>query len=401
MDIQDLYVNSLRLVSTVTMRHKRSLYHQLPWNVRMICVKGARGVGKTTMMLQRMAEEFAGHEDKALYVSLDDLWFAQNRLVDLAEYHYNHGGTHLFVDEVHRYPHSNWAQEMKNINDRYPGFHIVFTGSSVLDIDQSQADLSRRCLFYTLKGLSFREFLAFFHNIELEAVSLNEVLNNHIPIAMSITRQVRVFQYFAEYLNKGYYPFSQELGPGYGMALRQMVVNVVEQDIPHTQSVEPITLARIKRLISLIAGSTPFTVNVSRMAQLLGSDRQTVYRLLHIAQRASLLNLLYKGRDNVQQLVKPEKVYLENTNLMYALCNNVEVGTVRETFLANQLLEGHALAFGGEGDFLVDNEHTIEVGGRRKSFAQIKDVPGSYLAIDDVETGHGNRIPLWLFGFLY
>ena len=185
------------------------------------------------------------------------------------------------------------------------------------------------------------------------------------------------------------------------MALRQMVVNVVEQDIPHAQPVEPVTLARLKRLVSLIAASTPFTVNVSRMAQLLDSDRQNVYKLLKIAQRASLLNLLYKGRDNVQQLVKPEKVYLENTNLMYALCNNVEVGTARETFFANQLLERHALAFGEQGDFLVDNKHIIEVGGRRKTFGQISDVPGSYLAIDDVETGHGNRIPLWLFGFLY
>lgn len=401
MDIRELYTNSARLVAMVKLKYKRYLYSQLPWEVRMICLRGARGVGKTTLLLQRMAEAFADDIAKALYVSLDELWFAENRLIDLADYHYTHGGTHLFLDEVHRYPGGDWAQELKIIYDRYPGFHVVFTGSSVLNIDKSQADLSRRCLFFTMQGLSFREYLSFIGVADLQPLSLEQVLKGHTAVAMQITRDVHALQYFADYLRHGYYPFYNEMKAGYEMALRQMVVNVIEQDVPQVESVEPVTLNRIKRLVSLIARATPFTVNITRVAEALECDRQTVYKLLAILQRASLLHLLYKGKNVMQQMVKPEKVYLDNTNLMYALSASIEVGNVRETFFANQLSHGHELAFGNDGDFLVDNTHTIEVGGRRKSFAQIKNIPDSYLAVDDIEIGTGNRIPLWLFGFLY
>ena len=401
MDIQELYENSYRLVAQVSTERKRYLYDQLPWDARMLCIRGARGVGKTTLLLQRIAEAFPMGCNQALYVSLDELWFNDNRLIDLADYHYTHGGTHLFLDEVHRYPQDSWAQEIKNIYDRYPGFHVVFTGSSILKIDQSQADLSRRCLFFTMRGLSFREYLNFNGIAQLQSITLEQIIGNHVSLATGITRQVHVLQYFEEYLRHGYYPFYQELVQGYEMALRQMVVNVIEQDIPQADSLEQGTINRIKRLISLIARTTPFTVNVSRIANTLECDRQTVHKLLRTMQRASLINLLFKGRNNMQQLVKPEKVYLDNTNLIYALASDINIGTVRETFFANQMLNAHELAFSGSGDFLVDNTHTIEVGGHRKSFEQIKDLPNSYLAIDDIEIGNGNRIPLWLFGFLY
>lgn len=401
MDIQELYTNSYRLVSQVSTQKKRYLYHQLPWDSRMLCIRGARGVGKTTMLLQRLAEAFPNGSNKALYVSLDELWFNENRLIDLAEYHYTHGGTHLFLDEVHRYPQDNWAQEIKNIYDRYPGFHVVFTGSSILKIDQSQADLSRRCLFFTMQGLSFREYLNFNGVAFFEPVGLGEILKNHVSLAMNITSKVHVLQYFDEYLHHGYYPFYHELANGYEMALRQMVVNVIEQDIPQAEPVEQSTINRIKRLVSLIARVTPFTVNVSRLAATLECDRQTVHKLLRTMQRASLINMLFKGRNNMQQLVKPEKVYLENTNLMYALASEINIGNIRETFFSNQLFNAHELTFSGSGDFLIDNTHTIEVGGHRKSFEQIKDMPDSYLAVDDIEIGNGNRIPLWIFGFLY
>ncbi len=401
MDILELYTNSHRLVSQVSTKKKRYLYHQLPWDVRMLCIRGSRGVGKTTLLLQRMAETFPAGSNQALYVSLDELWFNENRLIDLAEYHYTHGGTHLLLDEVHRYPQESWAQEIKNIYDRYPGFHVVFTGSSILKIDQSQADLSRRCLFFTMQGLSFREYLEFYDIARFDPVTLDQVLSNHVQLAMQITRQVHVLQYFEDYLQHGYYPFYHEMGDGYGMALRQMVVNTIEQDIPQAESVGTNTINRMKRLIALIARVTPFTVNVSRIADTLECDRQTVHKLLRTMQRASLINLLFKGHSNMQQLVKPEKVYLENTNLMYALAREINSGNIRETFFANQLFNAHELAFSGQGDFLIDNAHTIEVGGHRKSFSQIKDLPDSYLAIDDIEIGNGNRIPLWLFGFLY
>ena len=401
MDIQELYANSYRLVSQVSREHRRYLYDQLLWDARMLCIRGARGVGKTTLLLQRIAEAFPVGSNQALYVSLDELWFNDNRLIDLADYHYTHGGTHLFLDEVHRYPQDCWAQEIKNIYDRYPGFHVVFTGSSVLKIDQSQADLSRRCLFFTMQGLSFREYLDFAGIAQFQSVSLDQILRDHVSLAAEITRQVHVLQYFEEYLRHGYYPFYKELLQGYDMALRQMVVNVIEQDIPQADSVEQSTINRIKRLISLIARTTPFTVNVSRIANTLECDRQTVHKLLRTMQRASLINLLFKGKNNMQQLVKPEKVYLENTNLIYALSSDISIGNVRETFFSNQLFNAHELAFSGSGDFLVDNSYTFEVGGHRKSFEQIKDMPDSYLAVDGIEIGNGNRIPLWLFGFMY
>lgn len=401
MDIQELYSNSYRLVSQVSTKTKRYLYHQLPWDARMLCIRGARGVGKTTLLLQRMAEELPANSNQALYVSLDELWFNENRLIDLADYHYAHGGTHLFLDEVHRYPQKSWAQEIKNIYDRYPGFHVVFTGSSILKIDQSQADLSRRCLFFTMQGLSFREYLEFNGIAQFGPVELEQILTSHVALAMEITRQVHVLQYFGDYLRHGYYPFYHELADGYKMALRQMVANVIEQDIPQAESVEMNTINRMKRLIALIARVSPFTVNVSRIANTLECDRQAVYKLLSTMHRASLINMLYKGKNNMQQLAKPEKVYLENTNLMFALASEINTGNIRETFFANQLFNAHELAFSGNGDFLVDNTHTIEVGGHRKSFEQIKGLDDSYLAVDDIEIGNGNRIPLWLFGFLY
>lgn len=401
MDIQELYTNSYRLVSQMTTDRKRYLYDQLPWETRMLCIRGARGVGKTTLLLQRIAEAFPAGSNQALYVSLDELWFNENRLIDLAEYHYTHGGTHLFLDEVHRYPQDSWAQEIKNIYDRYPGFHVVFTGSSVLKIDQSKADLSRRCLFFTMQGLSFREYLDFNGIARFEPTTLDQILGHHVNLAMAITSQVHVLQYFEEYLRHGYYPFYHELTQGYEMALRQMVVNVIEQDIPQAESVELNTINRIKRLLSLIAKTSPFTVNVSRIANTLECDRQTVHKLLRTMQRASLINMLFKGKSNMQQMVKPEKVYLENTNLMFALASDINIGNIRETFFSNQLFSAHELSFSGNGDFMIDNTYIIEVGGHRKSYEQIKDMPNSYLAADDIEIGNGNRIPLWLFGFSY
>ncbi len=218
---------------------------------------------------------------------------------------------------------------------------------------------------------------------------------------MEITNQVHVLQYFEEYLRHGYYPFYKELGQGYEMALRQMVVNVIDQDISQSEALEQSTINRIKRLMSIIAQMTPFTINVSKIANLLGCDRQTVHKLLRTMQRASLINMLFKGKNSMQQLVKPEKVYLENTNLMYALAGDINIGNIRETFFSNQLFSDHELTFSGSGDFLVDSTYTIEVGGHRKSYEQIKNVPNSYLAVDDIEIGNGNRIPLWIFGFLY
>lgn len=399
MDIQDLYVNSSRVVKAVDCRFKRYLYTQINWDVRMICIRGARGVGKTTLMKQYMKEHFSGSQ--ALYVSLDDLWFSDHQLIDLAEYHYTHGGTHLFIDEVHRYPFRSWSQELKNIYDRYPDFRVVFSGSSMLQLDTSSSDLSRRCIFYEMQGLSFREYLQLENIISLAPLSLEDLLADHSRLSLDIATEVKILPAFSDYLHHGYYPFYRETGRSYAKAVQQIVSNIIDSDLPAVERMEYITVTKVKRLFVLMSQMVPFTLNITSLGREIEVPRQAVLRMFRLLHQSALIYMLYNEKNNLGQLSKPEKVYLENPNLMYALSNRTDTGNVRETFFANQLKESHEIAYSGTGDFLIDGQYTFEVGGRNKKFQQIKDVPDSFLAIDDLDIGTGNRIPLWMFGLLY
>lgn len=400
MEISDIYINSTRLVNSVNMSHIRYLYDTIDWSSRMLCIKGARGVGKTTMMLQRIKQSFPESE-QAIYVSLDDLWFTEHRLIELAEYHFLHGGTYLFVDEVHRYPYDNWIQELKNVYDRYPGLHIIFTGSSLLQIDFSLADLSRRCIFYILQGLSFREFLAFEGKGTFSACTLDQILRGHLTISAEVVSKMAVIPLFEEYLRHGYYPFYKEAPLSYSIRLQQIITTILENDLPAVEKVEYVSIKKMKRLLVILSQMVPFSPNMTKVGESIETTRQSVARMFQILERAALLIILYSGKNNMLQLAKPEKVYLENTNLMYALSSSSDIGNIRETFFANQLKLNHEVTFSGQGDFRIDDTYTFEVGGKAKTFEQIKDIPNSYLAIDNVEYGTGNRIPLWLFGFLY
>lgn len=400
MEIADIYINSTRLVNAVSLTYVRYLHDAIDWTSRMICVKGARGVGKTTLMLQRIKQSFPGNE-QAVYVSLDNLWFTEHRLIELVEYHILHGGTHLFVDEVHRYPYNNWIQELKNIYDSYPGLRVVFTGSSLLQIDFSVADLSRRCVFYTLQGLSFREYLEFEGKGSFPVFTLEEILRGHLTAAANVVSQITVIPLFEEYLRQGYYPFYKEAPVSYPLRLQQIITTVLENDLPAVEKVEYVSIKKMKRLLMILSQMVPFTPNMTKIAESIEATRQSVIRMFQVLERAALLIMLYSGKNNMQQLAKPEKVYLDNTNLMYALSSSADIGNIRETFFANQLKQNHQIAFSGQGDFRIDDAYTFEVGGKNKTFEQIKDVPNSYLAIDGMEYGTGNRIPLWLFGFLY
>ncbi len=400
MEIADIYINSTRLVNAVSLTYVRYLHDAIDWTSRMICVKGARGVGKTTLMLQRIKQSFPGNE-QAVYVSLDNLWFTEHRLIELVEYHLLHGGTHLFVDEVHRYPYNNWIQELKNIYDSYPGLRVVFTGSSLLQIDFSVADLSRRCVFYTLQGLSFREYLEFEGKGSFPVFTLEEILKGHLTAAADVVSQITVIPLFEEYLRQGYYPFYKEAPVSYPLRLQQIITTVLENDLPAVEKVEYVSIKKMKRLLMILSQMVPFTPNMTKIAESIEATRQSVIRMFQVLERAALLIMLYSGKNNMQQLAKPEKVYLDNTNLMYALSSSADIGNIRETFFANQLKQNHQIAFSGQGDFRINDVYTFEVGGKNKTFEQIKDVPNSYLAIDGIEYGTGNRIPLWLFGFLY
>lgn len=400
MEIQDLYTSSARLVRSIDTTFKRYIYDEIDWNVRMLCIRGAKGVGKTTMMLQYIKEHFP-KTSSALYVTLDDLWFSNNRLIDLVDYHYSHGGTHLFIDEVHRYPFLSWSTELKNAYDKYPSLHIVFSGSSLLQLNQSTADLSRRCIFYDIQGLSFREFAMLDKKVELPLLTLSRLLEEHESIAIDITTENKILPLFNDYLNHGYYPFYKETGRSYANAVQQVITNIIDNDLPSIKNIEHITTVKLKRLFVILSQIVPFSLNLTSLGQQLETPRQTALKMCMLLQEAALLNLLYSEKKSLSQLAKPEKLYLENTNLLYAMSNRAEIGTVRETFFVNQLKESHDVSYTDKGDFKIDGTYIFEVGGRNKTFKQIKDIPNSFLAIDDCETGYGNKIPLWMFGLMY
>ena len=399
MEIEELYQISERLVGEADLTIHRYFYDRLEWNLPMICIKGAKGIGKSTAFWQYMKEHF--RENEAVYVSLDNIWFSEHRLLELVDYHYHRGGTHIFIDEVHRYPYKDWMLELKNIIDNYPHLHVAFTGSSLLKIDKSVADLSRRCIFYDIQGLSFREYLKFEGVADLPAYSLGDILNHHLEIAHQITSLIKPLKHFNDFLSVGYYPYYRQHPNTYYAAIQQTISTIIDDDLRAVEDVAAITVKKVKRLLYILSQMVPYTPNITKLGQAIEATRNQTAQILQILEKAALTTNLYADRNNMSQLTKPEKIYMENTNLMHALSAKVDKGNDRETFFTNQLKEGHSITFSGQGDFLIDGKYTIEVGGKGKTFEQIKDIPGSYIASDDIEYGHGNRIPLWLFGFLY
>lgn len=397
--IEGLYLTSNRMVARTTTTFHRYIYDQIKWNARMIGIKGARGVGKTTMLLQRIKEEFRDAPEKALYVSLDNMWFKTHSLSEVVDYHYTHGGTHIFIDEIHKY--DNWQTLIKNIADEYPDLSVVYTGSSMLKIDQNEGDISRRQLIYTMHGMSFREYLAFEGIISIPAVSLEDLLANHQRMSMDITAGVRVLEYFDAYLKCGYYPFYKTDGEGFDLRLQSVIRTILYEDLPAVEDITYETIRKTERMLMILAEHVPQTPNMNELYSQLETNRNLGIKMLYLLEKAALLSLLTSETKSMKQLAKPDKIFLNNTNLMYALSTNVQIGTIREVFFNNQLAATNQVNYPKQGDFLVNHKYLFEVGGRKKSFEQIKDIPDSFLAVDSIETGHGNRIPLWMFGLLY
>lgn len=395
-----IYRTSQGLVRRVNGDIHRYLYDKINWENWLIAIKGARGVGKTTLVLQHIKETF-GEEgpERALYVSLDNMWFANHTLSELVEYHYTHGGTHIFLDEVHRYPH--WQTVVKNMSDEYPDLHIVYTGSSMLRMDSHEGDLSRRQLTYTMHGLSFREFMKFENDADWPVLSLEELLADHVKVAMRLTTEVRVLQYFERYLNYGYYPFYKRDKDGFEDRLQTVVRTVLTDDLPAVEDVTYATQQKVMRMLMILAERVPQTPKMNELYAALETNREQGLRMLSILQRAALLQTLTSETKSIRSLAKPDKIYLNNPNLMCALSPQADVGTLRETFFLNQMMAVADVKYPKQGDFLVDNKYLFEVGGKGKTFDQIKDIPDSFLAVDGIETGHRNRIPLWMFGLLY
>lgn len=394
-----LYQNYIRLLDATNSHYYRYLYKEIDWDNRLLAITGSRGTGKTTMMLQHIKATFKDRR-KALYISLDNIWFTRNSLSELADQFHAFGGTHLFIDEVHRYP--NWAIEIKNIYDSYPALRIAFTGSSILEIYKSNADLSRRAISYHLYGLSFREYLNFETGSEYPVASLNEIVENHLNIAAEITSKMKILPEFKNYLEHGYYPFYKEGVKSYPMRLQNAVNTILDNDLPSVEKVEYSTILKIKKLLMIISSLVPFAPNLTSLSAEIETNRASTIKYLSFLQKAGLIKMLLPPGNGMSLMNKPEKIYLDNTNLIYTLAlSNINEGNVRETFFASQCSVNHKMTASKQGDFIIDDQYTFEVGGKNKTFAQIKNIQQSYIAMDGIETGFGNKIPLWLLGFIY
>ncbi len=393
-----LYDNMLRRLSATQTSIRRYIYDEIDWDDRLIMLKGPRGCGKTTLLLQHIKETFPD-KNKVLYVSLDDLWFANHDIIDLVSYLYTHEVNHIFIDEVHYHP--SWQQLIKNIYDNYPTMHIVYTGSSMLQMESSKADLSRRQIIYNMQGLSFREFLRFDSNLNLPTVGWEELLANHASIAENICADIKILPLFEKYLKQGYYPFYKEVKRGYYDRIREMASLIVEQDYPKLEDVSQMTIMKIKKMLMVLASRVPQTPKMTELYKELETDRNQGLKMLHVLSRGGLLSLLSSEVNSLKNLARPDKIYLDNPNMMYALVQNVDTGTLRETFFLNQVRQAHTVLYPKKGDFEVDGHYLFEVGGKGKTFDQIKDINNSFLAVDNTEIGRSNRIPLWMFGLLY
>lgn len=397
-DIQPLLNAYYRKLAATDLRFKRYLHDRIDWSVRLVGIKGARGVGKTTMLLQHIKETFSNIND-VLYVSLDNLWFENHELEELVEFLYTHGILHIYFDEVHRY--RNWTTLLKHFYDNYPDLNIVYTGSAMLAIDNSTADLSRRQSLYTLNGLSFREYLEYENIATIPPAGLEHLLSDHAGYALNVSSKIKVLKLFDDYLRKGYYPYYKEAGEDYMMRIGEVVRLIIDNDIQAVENITYITAQKIKKLLMIIAGNVPLEPNINKLSSQLESTRDQTLKMLYLLDRAGLLILLTDKAKDYKHLTGPKKIYLNNTNLMYALSDRISEGTLRETFFANQVGAVTSLTMPEQGDFMADSQYLFEVGGSRKTFDQIADLPDSYLAIDDVEYGGGNRIPLWMFGCMY
>jgi len=387
----------LRLLQETDEKTFRYLYPNIDWNERCVAIIGAKGVGKTTMLLQHIKTTFQ-NKNEALYASLDNSWFANHTIIELADEFYMNGGTHLFLDEVHHYP--NWTTEIKNIYDSFPKLKIVFTGSSLLQIYKSTTDLSRRVVYETLEGLSFREFLKFENVGNFSSYSLQDIVENHQNIAFEITENIKIMPLFKKYLKNGYYLFYKQGLKKYDYKLQEAINNVIDVDIPAVENIEFASRYKIKRLLAILSELVPYTPKITDLGNAIGSNRNNTVKYLSLLANAKLLNLISYKEKTIGDLTKPDKVLLNNTNLAYVFGDTANIGSARETFFVNQVSAISDIFLAKKGDFVAD-KYTFEIGGKTKTFNQIKEILDSFVVADDIEVGHKNKIPLWLFGMLY
>lgn len=397
--MEELVEVSQSLINNVPLTFKRYLFNFINWKDRLIGIKGARGTGKTTMLLQWL-NLFPVPLDQKLYLSLDELYFTTHSLKDIAKRFYQEGGKVLVLDEVHKYP--TWSQEIKNLYDRYPDLKMVFTGSSIIDISKQEGDLSRRVLWYELKGMSYREYLTFTQRIDFPTLKLGELLSPGFDLRALFPGDFKPLAHFQEYLQMGYYPFAGTDKLNYYSRLRQLVRTIVEYDMAELKGFDIRHAKKILQLLYVVAQQVPFKPNIQNLASKTSIHRNSINNYLFFLSEARLLYLLKKRGASVALLQKPEKIFLENTNLLFALSDTMpNAGTVREVFFSNQLQVHHRITYSDQTDFEVDNLWSFEVGGKNKGNKQIVTIPEAYTVKDNLEYTAGRSYPLWVFGFLY
>lgn len=398
--MESLFQKHRVLVSQVNMKIVRQLMNSIDWEKQLVSIRGSRGVGKTTLMRQYIRKTYGVNAGEALYLVMDSMYFTTHSLLDVAERFHLMGGKHLFLDEVHKYP--TWSREIKEICDLWPDMKITFTGSSLLQILNADADLSRRVLSYDMTGLSFREYLQFYKGIELPSYPLDKLLSDADEICKQVCDACHPQPLFEEYLRVGYYPFYDGNEQEYYSRIENVVSFIIDQEMTQFCGVEPAYTRKLKAMLLFLANNVPYDVSIAKLSSYLEINKTTVLSYLSSMQRAELLNLLYADNLSVTKMQKPDKVYIHNPNMLYALSTEEKIGTIRECFVVNQLSAKHTVEYGKtQGDFKIDGKITFEVGGKDKSFEQIADIPDSYVLADSMMFPIGKKLPLWIVGFLY
>jgi predicted AAA+ superfamily ATPase len=397
--MESLLQKSGALVRQVSTHFHRYLFSEIRWENRLTGIKGARGTGKTTLLLQHL-HALNLPATKAAYFSLDDIYFTQNLLSETIEQFYRAGGKYAYLDEVHKYP--GWAREIKNLHDFYPELQIVFTGSSIIDLAREEGDLSRRALMYELHGLSYREYLELRGILDTPAIPLERLLNDSENLSRLFPVNFRPLEHFRDYLTSGYYPFFRDDLQGYPVRLAQLVRTVIEYDMAEIKGYDPRNARKLLQLLFILSNNVPYKPNLSQLAQKADIHRNTILNYLIYLEQARLIRLLQPEGFSISMLQKPEKIYLNNPNLSFALSvTEPNVGNLRETFFFSQLQHRHRVTAAAKGDFLIDDRFTFEIGGKQKSYAQIADITDSFVVRDELEYPIGKALPLWIFGLLY
>lgn len=393
-ELQNIFLTNLKNTS---LTFKRYMHEDFDMDDKLIGIIGSRGVGKTTFILQYLKELKIPFEKK-LYFSADHFNAINFSLYEIAKEFSQKGGEVLAIDEIHKYP--DFEKELKSIYDTFD-LRVIFSGSSALKLEHSKADLSRRAILHRVGGMSFREFIEYESKIKLNKYSLDDIFTKHTDIVVEITEHIKPFEYFDRYLKYGYYPFYKQNRKNYNGKLFETINVVIESDLPIIFNIEPKNIFKLKKLLSLLCLSKPYELNISKLAQKIEINRQTLYTYIHYLQLGGLINMIKQNSKGDNIFTKPEKLYLNNTNLNSSYCGKSDIGTIREQFFVNQISQNHDIHYSKKGDFVVDEKYIVEVGGKSKTYKQIKDIANSFIIADDIEIGNKNKIPLWLFGFLY